>query len=403
MANQGEESDSRPGGERARLERWARRLVQARFGAAGWEACAVVGQGPSPDLLLQRGEQRLAVQLKASPGSPRRAVLPSLLADAMLRAGRGARDRGARPLAVIAAPALSAAMVKDLEEYARAYGDGCAWGVVDERGRFQVWGEGLESIESSRPKASSASKKGGALRERSSASNPFSDLGQWMSKVLLAPDIPPEWLNAPRAEVHGVSDLARLAGVSDASASKFVSAMESRALLSRESGRIEVVQRDLLMKFWSGASQGVVAESPARFVLPANDPLERLQSVLREQGRDERQPAGRPRACLALFSACDALGVGIVRGAPRHIYVDDMGSALIDELGLMFVGAGEVGDVLVRQPRFPESVLRAAVLREGVPVADILQCWLDVGMHPARGHEQMMEIRQRLGQHRVFE
>jgi hypothetical protein len=34
-------------------------------------------------------------------------------------------------------------------------------------------------------------------------------------------------------------------------------------------------------------------------------------------------------------------------------------------------------------------------LREGVPVADILQVWLDVAAHPARGAAQAEEIRRR--------
>jgi hypothetical protein len=41
-------------------------------------------------------------------------------------------------------------------------------------------------------------------------------------------------------------------------------------------------------------------------------------------------------------------------------------------------------------------VFRASVVRDGVPVADILQVWLDVGAHPARGEEQAEEIRHRV-------
>jgi hypothetical protein len=44
--------------------------------------------------------------------------------------------------------------------------------------------------------------------------------------------------------------------------------------------------------------------------------------------------------------------------------------------------------VVLRVARWPESVLRGAVSVRGVPVADIIQCWLDVSAEPARGAEQ---------------
>ena len=45
-------------------------------------------------------------------------------------------------------------------------------------------------------------------------------------------------------------------------------------------------------------------------------------------------------------------------------------------------------DRLPRLARWPESLFRAAVSVDGVPVADVLQCWLDVPGEPARGEEQ---------------
>jgi hypothetical protein len=49
-----------------------------------------------------------------------------------------------------------------------------------------------------------------------------------------------------------------------------------------------------------------------------------------------------------------------------------------------------------RLPAFRESAFRAAVVRDGVPVADILQVWLGVSSHPARGEAQAEEIRHRV-------
>jgi hypothetical protein len=47
-------------------------------------------------------------------------------------------------------------------------------------------------------------------------------------------------------------------------------------------------------------------------------------------------------------------------------------------------------------PKNPQAVFRAAVEREGVPAADILQVWLDVSNHPARGKDQADLLRKRV-------
>jgi hypothetical protein len=65
-------------------------------------------------------------------------------------------------------------------------------------------------------------------------------------------------------------------------------------------------------------------------------------------------------------------------------------------MGLSPEGAEQRPDVYVQVPTHRESVFRAAVIHDGVPVADILQVWLDVSSHPARGEAQAEEIRHRV-------
>lgn len=45
-------------------------------------------------------------------------------------------------------------------------------------------------------------------------------------------------------------------------------------------------------------------------------------------------------------------------------------------------------DWLVQVARSPESLFRAAVAVDGVPEADVIQCWLDASGEPTRGAEQ---------------
>ena len=61
---------------------------------------------------------------------------------------------------------------------------------------------------------------------------------------------------------------------------------------------------------------------------------------------------------------------------------------MLDELGLRRCDDHEPPDVMIRETKWPQSVFRAAVNRDGVLVADVLQCWLDVSNVEARGREQ---------------
>ncbi len=60
----------------------------------------------------------------------------------------------------------------------------------------------------------------------------------------------------------------------------------------------------------------------------------------------------------------------------------------LERLGLSLADPGPSPDVYIRVPAARESVFRGAVRRDGVPVSDALQIWLDAGAYPARGPEQ---------------
>ncbi len=95
------------------------------------------------------------------------------------------------------------------------------------------------------------------------------------------------------------------------------------------------------------------------------------------------------KACLGLFAAADALKLGFVEGVPPHVYVERIKpSNLAAWKNLRPCQPGESPDVLLRQASVPESVFRAVVSVDGIAVSDVIQVWLDVGSHPARGAEQ---------------
>jgi hypothetical protein len=96
--------------------------------------------------------------------------------------------------------------------------------------------------------------------------------------------------------------------------------------------------------------------------------------------------------CLGLFAAADALGFGFVHGVPPHIYMERFDLGVLHRLGFLVERAEHSPDAFIRIPANPEAVFRAAVMKDGVLCADILQAWLDVSNHPSRGKAQADEI-----------
>lgn len=355
--------DRRQPAERAFLQ------LSSALELAGWKLTKEKDGG----LGLVRHRDRLALEYRYSR-EPRQAVLKGLLADAILsgRAHAGSR----KFLAVVAAPGISPAMGSVLEEYAAGVAQDEFFGYADDRGLVRVHGRGLDEVRADAP-----ARPRGAGRSAGHPRDLFSDLNQWMLKVLLGRSLGPELISVPRDGIASASELSARARVSGPGAWRLVSALRAEGHVD-EAGR-PVRVRDLLAR-WRAAALRPQRELGAVWIMPGRKPLERLRRAL----ADTSQEPGPASACLGLFAACDAMGVGHVRGAPVHLYVRSAGVELLEKLGLAPAQRGEPSDVTVRVARWPESVFRAAAHPNAVPVADVLQCWLDVSAHPARGAEQ---------------
>lgn len=182
----------------------------------------------------------------------------------------------------------------------------------------------------------------------------------------------------PREPVWTASELAKAGRVSMSVAWRIRSALERSGYID-DAGRLALVSE--LFAHWRSAVQRPQERVGAKWILPGRSPIERLYQNLSEQRAREDELS----ACLGLFAACDALGVRHVRGAPIHIYVRNLSPMFLERLGLMLAADHQKPDVIVQIAQWPESVFRAAVSPQGVPAADIIQCWLDVSHEPARG------------------
>ncbi|WP_228896865.1 hypothetical protein [Acidovorax sp. Leaf73] len=356
--------------------------VAGLFESKDWKAQASEPGSTGPDLVVRRRGKRYGVVLKATSEGRADRVIP-LLSQAVLEARAYAlQSRGSMPMAVVHVDHAPRALVANVMAFTQEFAAEVAVGFVSAEGASEFLGEGLDGLNVSAP-FRPRQVKGTQIR----TDNLFSDLNQWMLKVLLAPELPEGMLNAPRGRYRNGVELARAAQVSAMTASRFLQQLRRERFLLESQEFLTLVQREELFERWSSVAPYGTPDVPARFL--ANIQIgERVQELLNKVEGD---------ACLGLFAAADGLRVGHVSGVPRCICVRHM-----PRFNLATPGSNpwnalqpfpkEAPHVLLRVARFPESTFRGAVRRDGVMVADVIQVWLDVLNHPTRGQEQAEHI-----------
>ena len=367
------------------------RIVANLFREDGWKVLEEPREKKvGPDFLVSGHGKKFVVELKRASEGRKDRVIP-LLSQAALEAVHYSRVIPGHPVpvAIVGANRIPDSVAEEAKQFVRERAPEVAVGVLDLDGLRLFAGHGLESLNSARRPQSD-------LRPpKVRAPQLFSDLNQWMLKVLLAPRIPDEYLSAPRGHYQGASQLAEAAGVSVMSAFRFVEEFSKEGFLESGLGVLQLVRLRELMNRWVAASQRRVLEIPMRWILHRGKKA--LWNAVRYYRSDEAMASAnpadqlfspRPRLCLGLFEAAEGLGIGFVHGVKPYLYLERLNAEVLRELGLSGNAEEEEADLYVRIPGNRENVFRGVVRKNGVPVSDILQVWLDVSQHPSRGKEQ---------------
>ncbi len=366
------------------------RIVASLFREEGWKVVEEPREkNVAPDFLVSGHGKKFVVELKRASEGRKDRVIP-LLSQAALEAVHYSRVMPGHPvpLAIVGANRIPNSIAEDAKQFMRERAPEVAVGVVDLEGLRLFAGHGLEWLSSSRRPQSELR----APNVRARAPQLFSDLNQWMLKVLLAPRMPEVYLSAPRGRYQGASQLAEAAGVSVMSAFRFVEEFSKEGFLEPGGGVLRLVRLRELLNRWVAASQRRILEIPMRWVLHRGKRA--LWNAVRSYQSDEAIASAdqfsspRLRLCLGLFEAAEALGIGFVHGVKPHLYLERLNAAVLKDLGLSGNAEEEEADLYVRIPGNRESAFRGVVRKDGVPVSDILQVWLDVSQHPSRGKEQ---------------
>lgn len=343
------------------------------FRANDW-AVEVLPRGPNgADLILQRGTQRFIVEIKALSESRADRVIP-LLSMAILQARAAAEQfDDALPLAIVCVPDVSPSLARHVNAFAQRFAKDVSVGLIARRGGQYFCGAAFQELSRlpEEPRRTAATHPPQPI-------NLFSDLNQWMLKLLLARELPEGLLNAPRKKFRNGSELAEAARVSAMSASRFLQQLRSEGYLSDSSPYLKLVRREALFRRWSAATMRSCPEMPCRFLLRM-PVLPQIRGLLGGHTED---------ACLGLFAAADELDIGHVSGVPPYVYVHKLPRPGSPDWPELIAHPSERPDLILRQAVFPQSTFRGAIDRNGVMVSDVIQIWLDVMHHPARGAEQ---------------
>lgn len=382
-------------------------LLADLFRRAGWQVVRQSDRkadGLRPDMLVEAGGKKYVIEIKRSAESRRDRLIP-LLSQAILQAQAVARQFSgtAIPVAVVATTRIPDSVAKQIAQFAANHAPDVGVGVIDSEGFCAFTGHGLEVLNSER----SIPPRMDLSARRQPSLHLFSDLNQWMLKILLSANIPEDLLSAPRQRYENASQLAHAAGVSVMSAFRLIRELSKEGFLDDHQGWLRLVRIEDLMQQWSGANQRNASEIPLRWIIRGNKgqlsaAIKSYVSEAHEQASHPRKSRkGRlveplPRICIGLFAAADLHGIGFVHGVQPHVYLERLDADVLRRLGLSAENAEQNADVYIRIPKNEETVFRASVNRNGLPVSDILQVWLDVSNHPMRGKEQAEQIWKRI-------
>jgi len=363
-------------------------LLVELFGQDGWRVKRdALFAETGADLAISRGDLCYTVALKVS-SEGRRDRLVALISQAILeaRAAASASPDMPVPLAVVAAPSIPRSTADELVDFRSKVAPDAAVGIIDREGLRRFVGSGLENLTAAPPRSARRQK----LRVPDSA-NLFSDLNQWLLKVLLAPLISEDLLAAPRGEYRNASELAEAAQVSVMSAFRLVRQLGQDGFLDDETEILRLVHREELMRRWQAAYLRPMPEMPLRWIDPAKNEHQVPAALRAFNGEPSSQSA--PLACLGLFAAAKYLGFGPAQQVPPSFYLESLDREALTRMGFSPDGAEFRPDLFVRQPVFRKSVFRAAVTRDGILVSDIIQIWLDITSPPGRDKVLADEIR----------
>lgn len=278
------------------------------------------------------------------------------------------QSESASKLVWLSVDRLGAQVIDKLGIYLAEVAPEVAWVVIDGHGgvRAHIPEFGIETTTPSDAPATTP---------RSHSVKLFRDLNAWMLKILLMRGAPSWAWTATRQPCRNPRGLATIAGVSDATAHRFVKVMSEADYLRQGHGNLQLVRVESLLRSWRASHQAhppTMIEARPLFDLT---PEQWGHSVL-----------GKRIALGGEFAALHFKLKHATRGR-RSVWVEEDPETVLDALDLVACPPGG-GQVWVGRPRNVESCLRARVLQADTAFVDPCELMLESALDPTRGAEQ---------------
>lgn len=316
-------------------------------------------------------------------------VIPQF-AMAIIQSARYAQlHGGSKPLAVVFVSNIVPSLVRQFREFADEFAKSTDLALVAEDGAHLVRLRGLwlhhESLDPYLNQPVVRRHLAGHGASSPVTFNPFSDLNQWMVKILIARHLPAELIGAPRERIYSGAQLARLAKVSPMSATRLLNHLRKEQFLVDGPEGLDLARREDFLQLWRAAHSAFPSEIGMRFLVRVamKTQFESLKNAITSQ------------RCLGLFSAAESLGMGHVSGTPPYLIMPRLPVLEANRPEWQMTDVCKEGnspDFIVRRTMTPIATFKAAVSPNGVPCTDVIQTWLDVSSHPTRGAEQADHI-----------
>ena len=390
------------------------------------------------DFVLSRGNRQYAVELKSS--RQMHLSFMHLFPRAILRLQAVNRVASLLSIVAVLVDRLESRDIKRLEEYMNLYAPDMGWLLLDRqrRGVFKdqeknqyallneeqiEWVKNLFSDDyqfseaqkvllhknakrqndseyyksSARSTSSSSSYPSSSILSSISSSSlssskiklSFSDLEQWLIKVLLLSplDIAHQFWGGPKGYAENAFQLSKLAGVSQMSANLWAQAMEYSGYLKRIGRKNMIPLRiEALIEEWVGRYRFRDNRIyPFRSMFRVSN-YDAFIGELFEEIRLNSEELGE--FGITAHLACKLHEVKHSSAKSIHIYCRGDIHNIARILKLVPSEEERKADLFLVEPKYPKSVFGGVLKKKELPVCDILQCYLDLYYLPDRGKEQ---------------
>jgi hypothetical protein len=343
------------------------------------------------DFIFRRGRKKYAIEVKHSRKI--QLALSHLLPRGILLLQAAKRIGNYIPIVAVVVEKLDERDIRRMADFIHHFAPEMGWLLVDEYGEGAFKGPDKDQYNVLPQLSRQPLMPHGPFESESPVSHyqkqlSFSDLDQWLLKVFLLgrPGIPADYWGGPQGSVENAFQLSKLAGVSPPIANSWVKAMESSGYL-RRIGRKKLipVRPNALIEEWRGQYRfGDNRILPYRSVYPISEADQYLDDLLEKMKSFDKSIS----LAISGHQACRLLGIKHSSARSIHIYFWGNVANVANPLGLIPAESPSEANLFLVEPKYPRSVFGGRVIREGIPVCDILQCYLDLYNLPDRGREQ---------------